>query len=115
MDIDSLIYALENTNISYSVSDNFMKEINYICNSVINHYNNTKTIYTDILDILSHLGHELAYDVCETFETDCKWFSKYGKIYVYNYILTRIQIQNYQDYIDIETLINRIKDVYNIQ
>lgn len=114
MDIDSLIYSLENTTISINVSDNFMKEINYICNSVINYYKNQKIIYTDILDILSHLGHELAYDVCETFETDCKWFSQYGKVYVYNYILTRIQIETYQDYIDIETLINTIKDVYNI-
>ena len=114
MDVDNITHLLGNANIGPTVSDSFIQELHYICNTVINVYNQNGYIYIDVLDILSHLGHELAYDVSETFEIDCRWFYQYGKVYVYNYILTRIQLQNYQEYLDIDTLINRIKDVYDI-
>ena len=114
MEIENLTNLFQNATINVYVSQAFMNEINYICNSVISYYKQYGKIYTDVLDILCHCGHDLAYDVSDTFHEDCKWFASYGKAYVYNYILTRVQIQNLEEYMSINDLINKIKDVYNI-
>lgn len=114
MEIENLAALLQQTTIQPTVSNTFLTEINYICNSVISYYQQYNKIYTDALDILCHCGHDLAYDVSDTFEKDCKWFENYGKVYVYNYILTRIQIKNLEEYNYINCLINNIKDMYNI-
>ena len=115
MDIDNLANLFQQTTIQARVSHAFITEINFICNNVINHYKQYNIIYTDVLDILCHCGHDLAYDVSDTFDEDCKWFGSYGKTYVYNYILTRIQIGGFEEYNAINELINRIKDIYSIQ
>jgi hypothetical protein len=114
MEIENLTNLFQQTNIQPTVSDAFLTEINYICNSVISYYQQYHKIYTDVLEILCHCGHDLAYDVSDTFDEDCKWFGNYGKAYVYNYILTRVQIQNLEDYMNVNDLINKIKDIYNI-
>lgn len=114
MEIEQLTNMFQEATIQPKVSSPFINEINYICNSVINYYMHHRKIYTDVLDILCHCGHDLAYDVSDTFHEDCVWFESYGKAYVYNYILTHIQIQNLEEYIAINDLINKIKDVYNI-
>ena len=115
MEIENLTNLFEQTTIQPAVSHEFLQEINYICNSVISYYQQYNKIYTDVLEILCHCGHDLAYDVSDTFEKDCKWFVNYGKAYVYNYILTRVQIQNLEEYIAVNDLINKIKDIYNMQ
>ena len=115
MEIENLANLFQQTNIHQTVSDAFLTEINYICNSVIRYYQQHHKIYTDVLEILCHCGHDLAYDVSDTFDEDCRWFGNYGKPYVYNYIITRVQIQNLEEYMAINDLINKIKDIYNIQ
>ena len=113
MEIEQLTNLFQETTIQPKVSSPFINEINYICNYVISYYQQYNKIYTDVLEILCHCGHDLAYDVSDTFDDDCKWFGNYGKAYVYNYILTRVQIQNLAEYICINDLIDKIKDVYN--
>lgn len=115
MDIENLTNLFQKTTIESTVSHAFLTEINYICDSVISYYQQCGQIYTDVLEILCHCGHDLAYDVSDTFDEDCKWFGNYGKAYVYNYILTRVQIQNLEEFMTINDLINKIKDIYNIQ
>ena len=115
MEIENLTNLFQKTTIQPTVSNAFLTEINYICNSVISYYQQYGKIYTDVLDILCHCGHDLAYDVSDTFDEDCKWFGNYGKVYVYNYILTRVQIRNEEEYMNISYLIHKIKDIYNIQ
>lgn len=115
MEIENLTNLFQKTTIQPNVSVAFLTEINYICNSVISYYQQYGRIYTDVLNILCHCGYDLAYDVSETFDEDCKWFENYGEAYVYNYILTRVQIQNLEEYVTVNELINKIKDIYNIQ
>lgn len=115
MDIESLTSMFEQTSVNHKVSEAFVTEINYICNSVISYYNQYSQVYTDVLDILCHCGHDLAYDVSDTFDQDCQWFGVYGKRYVYNYILSRLKIKNLEEYMAINELIEKIKDIYNIQ
>ena len=114
MDFDDLLNLFQRITIKPTASEAFLTEINHICNSVISYYQQYHQIYTNVLEILCHCGHDLAYDVSDTFDDDCKWFEKYGKAYVYNYILTRVQIQNLEEYMAINDLIDKIKDIYNI-
>jgi len=114
MEIENLANLFEKASIQPPVSHAFLAELNYICNSVISYYQVYHQIYTDVLEILCHCGHDLAYDVSDTFDEDCKWFVNYGKAYVYNYILVRIQLQKLEDYMAINDLINKIKDIYNM-
>lgn len=115
MEIEILTNLFEKTTIQPLVSPVFLTELNYICNFVISYYQQYNKIYMDVLEILCHCGHDLAYDVSDTFDEDCKWFGTYGKAYVYNYILTRIQIQNLDEFLAINNLISKIKDIYNIE
>ena len=114
MEIENLATLFQQTSIRIIVSDAFITEINYICDSVISYYQRYHKIYTDVLDILCHCGHDLAYDTSDTFDEDCKWFGNYGKAYVYNYLLTRVQIQNLEEYLTINHLIDNIKTVYGM-
>ena len=112
--MDSLIVGLQNVQVAPKVSEVFRNEIDYICNSVIEYYRLNNKIYLDVLDILCHCGHDLAYDVSDTFEQDCEWLRNYGKAYIYTYITSRINIRYVHDFNNIDSLINRIKDVYGI-
>lgn len=114
MDIDNLTDLFHDATLQSRVSESFLNEINYICTSVINYYQQHCEIYTDVLDILCHCGYDLAYDMSPTFHEDCKWFASYGKVYIYNYIVTRTQIRTLEEYMKINELIIKIKDIYNI-
>lgn len=114
MEIENLANLFEKASIQPPVSHAFLEELNYICNSVISYYQVYHQIYTDVLEILCHCGHDLAYDVSDTFEQDCEWLRNYGKAYIYTYITSRINIIYVHDFNNIDSLINRIKDVYGI-
>ena len=111
--METLIEQFENSSIGAQASFVFLQEINYICDSVINYYHVHNFIYTDVLDILCHCGHDLAYDVSSTFEQDCEWFKNHGKNYVYNYVVSKIHFK-VDDVPKMNELITKIYEVYNI-
>lgn len=112
--MEGLIESFEQITVTRPVSTSFINEINYICDFTINHYINCNILYTDVLDILGHCGHDLAYDVSDTFEADCHWFLLYGKAYIFNYITTRIQLTTLEEFNSINELITNYRDIYNI-
>ena len=112
--MEDLIQSFDQISVTHPVSSSFINEINYICDFTINHYSHYKKLCTDVLDILGHCGHDLAYDMSDNFEADCHWFLLYGKAYIFNYITTRIELTSLEEFNNINDLITNYRYIYNI-
>lgn len=108
-----LIEQFERVSISPKISGVFLNEINYVCETIIQIYINHNYIYEDVLDILSHCGNNLACNYSDSFEEDIKWLNQYGKVYIFNYITSKLNLSP-ENFNKIHNIFNKVKELYEI-
>jgi hypothetical protein len=112
--MEELVEMLESSSITFNPTEVFRNEINYICSYIISYYQQYNIIYTDILQLLCHWGHDLAYDLSDDFEKDKKWFKLYGQSYIGEIITSNITLKTLEDYQNLIIVYNNIKNIYEI-